>query len=200
MNTTPTLVALVGGTASGKTSLARVLHQQLGDGAVVLSHDRYYRSADPRTTNFDHPDALDNEVMATDLASLRRGEAVLVPHYDFTTHQRRPREEWATISARPLVLVEGILLLAIPTLRAQFDLSIYIDAPADIRLMRRIRRDVVERGRTLTDVLHQYETQVRPMHEQFVEPSRILADLTLDGTRSIDRLAAELMPTLRRSS
>lgn len=170
--------------------------------AAVLSHDRYYRSVRPGQPrpNFDHPDSLDTAALLRDLAALRGGQEVRVPVYDFATHRQQPRETWESLAPSPLLLVEGIHVLAVPPLRAVLDVRVFVYAPDDVRLARRLRRDVVHRGRTMADVLDQYEQTVRPMHQRFVEPSTVHAGLVLDGTQPVDVLADQLAAFLERSS
>ena len=177
-----TIIGVAGGTGSGKTTVARRLREAAGERPVAfLMQDSYYRplpSHEPafiEAYNFDHPDALEFELLAEHLGALRRGEAVEVPVYDFATHTRRPETE--RVEPGPVVLVEGILLFAVPALREAFDLRVFVDTDADVRLLRRLRRDVAERGRTPEDVLRQWEQTVRPMHLEFVEPSRRRADV-----------------------
>jgi len=178
----PFLIAIAGGSGSGKTTIARSVVEIVGPDVVELvPHDAYYRdqshlSVEERARiNYDHPDSLENELLAAHLEELRAGRSVQRPTYDFARHTRAG--ERVPVAPAPVIVVEGILLLAEPRLRALFDLKIYIDTPADLRLMRRLRRDVVERGRTFDSVLEQYEATVRPMHLQFVEPSKRYADI-----------------------
>jgi uridine kinase len=200
---TPRFIAIAGGTASGKSTLTVALAQALGDRCAVLLHDSYYRPLPPqvadagRDWNFDHPDALETERLVDDLRQLRAGRPVTPPAYDFATHTRWPAERWSMVPARPIVLVDGILVLAEPSLRDHMDARVFVDTPADVRLIRRIRRDTTERGRSVNEVLTQYERTVRPMHLQFVEPSKAHADLVLDGTRPIGDLVADARAALR---
>ncbi len=193
------VVGIAGGTASGKTTLAQALNDHLGDLSTLLTHDRYYRTMPdafrvrPTEYNFDHPDALETSRMVDDLEALRGGRAVRVPRYDFARHVREPERRWDELMPRPVVLVEGILVLHDPLLRACFDRSVFVHAPADLRLARRIRRDVAERGRQVEGVLAQYEATVRPMHRRFVEPSRFAADLVLDGTSPVAELVCSVL-------
>jgi uridine kinase len=189
---TPFVVGIAGGTASGKTSIAGLVTEALD--ALRLTHDRYYRDADAHT-NFDHPDALDTARMVRDLDRLRRGESARLPDYDFEAHRRRADEE--SVDPRAVIVVEGILVLSEPTLRARMDLAVFVEAPADLRLIRRARRDVVERGRTVESVFAQYLATVRPMHDRFVEPSRAHAQLVLDGAGSLDAEATRLVGAVR---
>lgn len=190
---TPFVFGIAGGTASGKTTVARELAERTG--ALLVSHDRYYRDLlRPELANFDHPEALETSLLVEHLGELRGGRAVALPTYDYATHRRTPTTE--RVSPRPVIVVEGILVLADAALRACFDLKVYVDAPDDVRLARRLRRDVRERGRTLEGVLDQYLATVRPMHLAHVEPSRAHADLVLDGTHRsttlVDHLAAAI--------
>ena len=186
----PTIVGIAGGTASGKSTLARAVAEATG--ALHILHDRYYFTLPeafrerPSTYNFDHPVALDTERLIENLASLRAGQSASLPVYDFKTHTRAPELE--EVAPHPIVLVEGILAFSEPRLCELMDLQLFVDAPADIRLMRRIRRDLQKRGRTIEAVLEQYERTVRPMHEAFVAPTQAGADLVLDGTEPPEEL------------
>lgn len=189
MRTKPFSIAIAGGSGSGKTSLTRALVDTIGaDRCSVLDHDSYYRdlshqpAAARAATNFDHPDSLDNSLLAEHMQQLLAGRAIERPCYDFSTHTRMTQTE--PVAARPVVICEGILLLAVPELRRSFDLRLYIDTPADVRALRRLQRDIVERGRTVQSVIKQYLDTVRPMHEQFVEPARTTADAVLDWQQS----------------
>ena len=180
----PTIVGIAGGTASGKSTLARAVAERVG--ALHILHDRYYFTLPdafrdrPSTYNFDHPVALDTERLIANIAALRSGQQAALPVYDFKTHTRAPELE--EVQPRDIVIVEGILVFSEPRLCELMDLRCFVDAPDDIRLVRRIRRDLQKRGRTVEAVLEQYERTVRPMHETFVAPSRDRADLLLDGT------------------
>jgi uridine kinase len=179
-------VGIAGGTGSGKTTFARALRASLPPGtAVLIDHDAYYRDlagvpAEARCgVNFDHPDALENELLAAQLDALGAGRGIDKPVYDFAHHLRAAQTE--RIEPAPVVLVEGILVLADPELRARFDLKLFVETPTDVRLLRRIRRDIVERGRSIDGIADQYLATVRPMHEAFVAPSRAFADLVVPG-------------------
>jgi len=189
------VIGMAGGTASGKSTLARRLAEHIGDRLLVITHDRYYLDvAEPRGHNYDHPDALDTQLLVENLDALRAGEHALLPDYDFRTHRRRPAPE--RVAPRPLVLVEGILVLANAALRQRMDYTVYVHTADDLRLVRRLRRDTVERGRDVAGVLEQYLSTVRPMHQQFVEPSRQDVHLELSGEVDLDanlnRLLADL--------
>lgn len=180
----PLFIAIAGGSGSGKTTIARsVVNLVGGDKVVYLQQDAYYRDQshldveDRLQINYDHPDSIELELLVEHLQALRNGQAIERPIYDFETHTRT--EETYTIAPEPAVIVEGILLLADPDLRACFDVRVYIDTEPDVRLMRRIQRDIVERGRSVESVLAQYEKTVRPMHHQFVEPSKRYADIII---------------------
>ena len=198
----PFCVAIAGGSGSGKTSLTRALVAALGpDRSAVLDHDSYYRDLahlDPRDraeVNFDHPEALENDLLAEHLAKLRQGQAVQKPTYCFKTHTRTNVAE--TIQPRPVIVTEGILLLAVPELRDAFDLRVFVDTPPDVRALRRLQRDIVERGRTVQSVVTQYLEFVRPMHERFVEPAKATADLVLGWQHTPDQWATTVLATLR---
>ncbi len=176
------ILGVAGGSGSGKSAVAQALLEAVGRGRIVfLPLDNYYRDIlwqdkqQIRGHNFDHPSSLDWELLAHHLAELRQGRPVEMPLYDFSEHRRRPETE--RCEPRPVILTEGILLLAEPRIRALLDLKIYVDTDADVRLARRIRRDLEERGRDLDDVLRQYMESVRPMHLEFVEPSKRWADI-----------------------
>jgi uridine kinase len=186
------LIGIAGGTGAGKTTFARDLLKAFGDDAVLLAHDEYYKDLgdlepdEREKVNFDAPDALDTEQLVKHLDELRSGNAVTVPVYDFSTHTRLPGEG-RTVAPAPIVLVEGILLLSDEQLSSRFDLRIYVEADADERVLRRIRRDVDERGRTVSSVIEQYRNTVKPMHDRYVEPSRTRADLVVNGRRDTAR-------------
>ncbi|PEN13063.1 uridine kinase [Longibacter salinarum] len=180
----PVIIGIAGGSGSGKTTVLRRITDAFGsDQIAVLDHDAYYQdlSGHPpekrERFNFDHPDALETGLMREHLDQLVDGSAVEKPIYDFTTHSRK--DETETIQPRPVVIIEGILVLAEPDLEEVMDIKIYVDTADDIRLMRRIRRDIQERGRAIDGVLRQYERTVRPMHIEFVEPSKRKADIII---------------------
>lgn len=180
----PLVIGIAGGTGSGKTTIARQIHRALPvDSCTCVDHDAYYRDLahlpfeERALTNFDHPDSLENELLIAHLEALRAGQAIQKPVYDFTTHTRS--DETLRVDPSPVLVVEGILVLADPALRALFDVKIFVDTDPDVRLMRRVRRDMQQRGRTFDDVRDQYFATVRPMHLAFVEPSRRHADLII---------------------
>lgn len=181
-NSAPVFLGVAGGTGSGKTTVARAILHGIGkDRLAFIAQDSYYRQIEwenPEqlaTHNFDHPSSIDTELLVSHLEALKRGEAVEVPVYDFVHHRRK--SETLRMEPRRVVLVEGILLLAEPQIRELLDFRIYVDTDSDVRLKRRILRDIHERGRDLDDVLRQYMTTVRPMHLEFVEPSKRWADV-----------------------
>jgi uridine kinase len=180
----PYVVGIAGGTGSGKTTVAERLAEAMPRGrCVTIDHDAYYRDQshlspeDRADINYDHPAVLDSDLLARHLRELRAGRTVEIPIYDFATHTRRT--ETRTVEPSRVIIVEGILVFAEPALREQMDLKIFVDTDPDIRLMRRIRRDLEERGRTFQSVRDQYYATVRPMHLEHVEPSKRWADLIL---------------------
>ena len=180
----PVVIGIAGGTGSGKTTVARAIHDRVGKDRIEwISHDSYYRnfeglSAEERHhINFDHPDSLESELLARHLDVLVKGAAVEVPLYDFATHSRKA--ETQRVEPRKVIIVEGILVLYEPELRKRIDIKLFVDTPADIRFVRRLMRDIKTRGRSVESVIEQYVTTVRPMHEEFVEPSKRHADLII---------------------
>lgn len=193
----PKVLVMAGGTASGKTTLARRLVAALGDQVLLLTHDRYYLDQpDPSVADFDHPDALETSLLVENLDDLLAGRSADLPVYDFPTHRRQPEVE--RVAPRPLVLVEGILVLSDPELKRRADLTVFVEAAADVRLARRVRRDAAKRGRTVPMILDRYLSMVRPAHLEFIEPCRKHADLVLDGEGSIEAAAAALEDAARR--
>jgi uridine kinase len=191
----PIVVVVAGGSASGKSTVCAALAAQ--PGVRIIAHDRYYKdAADPATHNFDEPDALETSLLVAHLAALRAGEAVDAPVYSFPLHARTAETE--RLLPAPILLVEGILSLASPALVAAADLRIFVDCPADVRLARRVLRDVAERGRGAAQVVHRYLHTVRPMHARWVEPSRATADLVLDGEAPPAVLAAAAWEAISR--
>jgi uridine kinase len=180
----PFFVGIAGGTGSGKTTVASKLRDALPEAsAIIIDHDSYYkdRSSMPRRErdllNFDHPDSLDNGLLIEHLDELARGSAIEIPIYDFVTHSRRT--ERRKIEPVPVVIVEGILIFADQEIRRRFDVKIFVDTDADIRAFRRVRRDMESRGRTFAQVDEQYHRTVRPMHLEFVEPSKRFSDILI---------------------
>jgi uridine kinase len=200
--TIPFAIAIAGGSGSGKTTLTRALVSAFGEQrCALLDHDSYYRDLshlppEQRAgANFDHPAALENELLIAHLRALRDGEMVFKPNYDFATHTRRHDE--TPVEPRPLILAEGILLLSVPELADAFQLRVFVDAPPDIRALRRLQRDIVERGRTVDSVCRQYLESVRPMHEEFVEPVRADADVVVAWPQPVQSWVAQIRAELR---
>jgi uridine kinase len=181
---TPVIIGIAGGTGSGKTTVARAIYDRVGSDRIEwISHDSYYRNFDAlppderAKINFDHPDSLESELLTRHLDVLSKGSSVEVPVYDFATHSRKV--ETQRVEPRKVIIVEGILVLAEPELRKRIDIKLFVDTPADIRFVRRLTRDIEQRGRSLPSVVQQYLNTVRPMHEEFVEPSKRHADLII---------------------
>ena len=178
------IIGICGGTGSGKTTIARAIVDSIGaDKVVLVEQDSYYRNLsdmpldERHQANFDHPDSIDSDMLVNHLQRLKQGLAVEMPLYDFKTHTRSSKIE--VIEPRPVVLVEGILIFTEPRVLDLLDVRIFVDTPDDIRLMRRLKRDFVERGRTYERTLEQYERTIRPMHFEFVEPSKRYADIII---------------------
>jgi len=177
----PIIVGIAGGTGSGKSTLATSIKKAFGDRAILMCHDNYYKSNadlpfEERTKiNYDHPDALETDLMVSHLEKLLEGQTVEVPKYSFVNHLRE--EETITVEPKQLILVEGILALESVKLRSLMDMKIFVDTDADVRFIRRVSRDLKERGRDFESVVNQYLTTVKPMHEQFCEPSKKYADI-----------------------
>ena len=183
-NNRPVTIGVAGGTGSGKTTVSNQITERVGHKHIAyLPHDAYYRdltelSDDERARiNFDHPDSLDTELLIEHVERLQRGESVNIPVYDFTTHRRKP--ETLSVGPQPIILVEGILIFTEKKLRDVLDIKIYVEADADIRFIRRLKRDVEERGRSVESIIDQYLATVRPMHLKFVEPSKRYADVII---------------------
>ena len=179
------VIGIAGGSGSGKSTFAARLREQFPDSVALISCDNYYRAHDDipleerRLLNYDAPEALEFDLMVSHLRALKRGEAVDCPVYDFALHNRS--DKILRIDPKPVIIVDGILILSDPALRETFDLRIYVEADADERILRRARRDMEVRGRHIDDIMAQYLTTVKPMHEQYVEPSKKHADLILNG-------------------
>ncbi len=178
------IIGVAGGTGSGKTSIARnIMHQLPKGSAVMIDHDSYYKDhsglplEEREKLNYDHPDSLDNPLLVKHLHALRAGRGIEKPVYNFVTHSREPRH--THIEPAPIVIVEGILILADEDIRNSCDIKIFIDTDSDIRVFRRIRRDMEKRGRSFESIREQYYKTVRPMHLMFVEPSKRWADLII---------------------
>ncbi len=203
---TPVVIGIAGGTGSGKTTVANVIMDRVGARHIAyLPHDAYYKdlSALPEAqrvmVNFDHPNSLDTELLIFHIRQLRDWQTVDLPVYDFKTHSRT--KEIIQIKPQPVILVEGILIFAEAALRPLFDVKIFVDTDADIRFIRRLQRDIEERGRTTHSVIQQYLNTVRPMHLEFVEPSKRYADVIIPegglNTVAMDMVVARLEALLR---
>ncbi len=196
----PRIVGIAGGSGSGKTTVTAALMERLGPLATLLQQDWYYRdqsalSPEERAAlNYDHPDAQETDLLVAHLETLRTGQPVEAPQYDFASHTRRPVT--VAVSPHPWIVVEGINALAHTGLRTRCALTVYVDAPADIRFIRRLQRDVAERGRTVESVIAQYLDQVRPMHELYVEPCKNVADLVLSGEAPVGASVARILARL----
>jgi uridine kinase len=180
----PIVIGIAGGTGSGKTTVANVILKRVGkDRIAYLPHDAYYRELKDlppnqrAAVNFDHPDSLESELMLAHILQLKKREGVNLPVYDFSTHSRT--EKTIRIDPQPVIIVEGILIFAEPKLRLVFDVKLFVDTDPDLRFIRRLQRDIAERGRTMDKVIQQYLTTVRPMHLEFVEPSKRYADVII---------------------
>lgn len=190
------IIGIAGGTGSGKTTLTDKIKERFKDQISVVYHDSYYNCNDALTMeernhlNYDHPDSLETDMLVEHLKQLRLGNPIECPVYDFSIHNRA--KETVTVLPKKVIVVEGILLFHYPELRELFDLKIFVDVDADIRILRRLRRDLVERGRTVDSVINQYQETVKPMHELYVEPTKKLADIIVpshgDTSAAIDVL------------
>jgi len=180
----PLVIGIAGGSGSGKTTVAQEILQRVGPERIAfLQHDAYYKDlsglppAQRAEVNFDHPNSLETELLIQHVESLKDGRAVQVPIYDFATHSRTDKS--FTVQPRGVILVEGILIFVEPALRKLCDVKLFVDTDSDLRFIRRLERDISERGRTTASVIHQYTTTVRPMHLEFVEPSKRYADVII---------------------
>jgi uridine kinase len=201
----PITIGVAGGTGSGKTTVALKILERVGwDRIAYVPHDAYYRDAsalppaERARLNFDHPDALDNDLMILHLKQLQAGQAVEIPVYDFKTHSRKA--ETRHVEPQPVILVEGILIFADKRLRDLMDVKLFVDTDADMRFIRRLQRDISERGRSVESVINQYLNTVRPMHLEFVEPSKRYADIIIPeggfNEVAIEMVAARLRALL----
>ncbi len=177
------VIGIAGGTGSGKTTVAKKILQAFGNNAVILSHDYYYKDFSNLTfeektkLNYDHPDSLDTDLLVEHISMLKQGKSILHPTYDFSKHARN--EQWEKTEPAELIIVEGILIYTNKQLCDLCDIKLFVDTDADVRFIRRLRRDVNHRGRSMDSVINQYLSTVKPMHEQFVEPSKAKADLII---------------------
>jgi uridine kinase len=201
----PIILGVAGGSGSGKTTVVRAIIAGLGNAhAAVIHHDSYYRdtshlSPEQRAAiNYDHPDSLETELLVEHLKELRAGRAVAVPVYDFAEHSRK--QDRQHVHPQKVIIVDGLLILWDPHLRALMDIKVYVDTDADLRFIRRLERDLVERGRTTESVVRQYTRTVRPMHLEFVEPSKRYADVIVPegghNAVAIDMLVTKLRAIL----
>jgi uridine kinase len=199
------IIGISGGTGSGKTTVAnRILEAVSAAEVVFIQQDSYYRNIKDlpldyrNVANFDHPEALDNDLLVHHISKLKAGESIELPIYDFKTHTRL--NDTRPVEPKPIVIVEGILIFADARLLEQMDIKVFVDTPDDIRFIRRLRRDIAERGRTVESVIEQYIATVRPMHMQFVEPSKRYADVIIpEGGHnlvSIDLLSGKIRESL----
>jgi uridine kinase len=202
----PLVIGIAGGSGSGKTTVAQEILQRVGpDRIAFLQHDSYYKDlsglppVQRAQVNFDHPNSLETELLIRHIASLRDGKPVEVPIYDFSTHSRT--SQTYTVQPRRVILVEGILIFTEATLREMFDVKIFVDTDSDIRFIRRLERDITERGRTTESVIKQYQATVRPMHMEFVEPSKRYADVIIPegghNTAALDMVVARIEALLK---
>ena len=183
------VIGICGGTGSGKTTLAKRLYDALDGNALLIGMDCYYKHCpevpfeERVKANYDHPDAFDVDLMLRQLKELKAGKSVRHPTYDFSTYLRK--DEWKKADAKPVIIIEGILLFAVPEIVDELDIKIFVDTDADVRILRRIMRDVNERGRSLESVVSQYLETAKPMHEYFIEPSKRCADIIVpEGGRN----------------
>lgn len=199
------VLGVAGGSASGKTTIINKIKDYFGNDIAVLSHDSYYKSHDDMPyeerckLNYDHPDSFESERMAEDVRKLIKGHAIEMPVYDYCVHNRS--KETVLIEPKPVIIIEGILVLENRELRDLMDVKIYVDTDADERLMRRMQRDMVERGRSIDSIIQQYSETVKPMHEEFVEPSKKHADVIIprggENAPGIDMLTTYLTKMLQ---
>ncbi len=208
MNDHPVTIAVAGGTGSGKTTIANAILERVGSHHIAyVPHDSYYKDRPDlpleqrRAINFDHPDSLETTLTHDHIVALQNWQPIDIPIYDFTIHRRTT--EVQHIEPQPIILVEGILVLAEASLRPLFDVKIFVDTDADIRLIRRLHRDIEERGRTADSVINQYLSTVRPMHMEFVEPSKRYADVIIPeggfNTVAIDMVSDRISALLLRT-
>jgi len=202
----PLVIGIAGGSGSGKTTVAQTILQRVGpDRIAFIQHDSYYKDlsglppAQKAEVNFDHPNSLETNLLTQHIASLRDGKPVEVPIYDFSTHSRT--DQTYTVQPRGVILVEGILIFTEAPLRDMFDVKIFVDTDSDLRFIRRLERDITERGRTTESVIKQYQVTVRPMHMEFVEPSKRYADVIIPegghNTAALDMVVARIEALLK---
>lgn len=202
------IIGIAGGTASGKTTIVNKLKEMFADDVELISHDCYYKAHDDMPyeerakLNYDHPSSFDTDRMIEDIKALKRGETIYRPVYDFSIHNRVP--ETVKVEPKNVILIEGILIFENKELRDLMDIKIFVDADADERLMRRMIRDMKYRGRTIESIISQYQTTVKPMHEEFVEPSKKYADIIIprggENQAAMDILKGHLNIMLNKNS
>ena len=209
MKKEPLVIGIAGGTGSGKTTISNLIIDRVGrENIASLSHDAYYRDMvnlplkKRAKVNYDHPDSLETELLVKQIKELKHGNTIHMPVYDFTTHSRK--QETITITPQPVILVDGILIFVEKDLRKLFDVKIFVDTDADLRFIRRLQRDISERGRTQESVIKQYLKTVRPMHLEFVEPSKRYADVIIPeggmNQVALDMVTARIEELLRGES
>ena len=198
---TPIVIGIAGGSGSGKTTVAQEILQRVGpDRIAYIQHDSYYKDlsglppAQRTEVNFDHPNSLETELLISHIEGLKNGQAIEVPVYDFATDSRT--DKFFKVNPRRVIIVEGILIFVDPALRALFDVKLFVDTDADVRFIRRLQRDITERGRTVESVIKRYQATVRPMHLEFVEPSKRYADVIIPeggfNTAALDMVVARI--------
>ncbi|MCR4587049.1 MAG: uridine kinase [Lachnospiraceae bacterium] len=193
----PVIIGIAGGTGSGKSTFTNRIKDMYGDRVSVLYHDSYYRAQDNLSleermkVNYDHPDSLETELLLEHLKELKAGKAIESPVYDYTQHNRS--KETVTVKPTDVILLEGILVLADAKLRKLLDIKIFVDTDADERILRRVRRDTLERGRSIQSIIDQYLATVKPMHNKYVEPSKAYADIVVNG--GLNDVALDIVAT-----
>ena len=195
--TKPIIIGIAGGTGSGKSTFTDKLKDMFGEAVTVIYHDNYYRAHDEipfeerKVINYDHPDSLETELLLEHLTALKAGQSVHCPVYDFSQHNRS--KEFMEIRPSSIIILEGILIFADERLRKLLDIKIFVDADADERILRRVRRDMVERGRDIDNIMEQYLTTVKPMHYLYIEPTRHYADIVINS--GMNPVAFDLVAT-----
>lgn len=199
-----TIICITGGTGAGKTTIANKLKERIDNEAVIISQDSYYKDLSHMTkeerkkVNFDHPDSIEFDLLKKHLLELKRGNVIETPIYNFTSHNRTKNVN--QVHPKDVIILEGILLLAVPEIRDLVNIKVFVDVEDDVRLIRRIKRDIEERGRTIASIQKQYLTTVKPMHQEFVAPSKQFADIIIphgaENTVAIDMLVSQLKEIL----